>query len=194
MDNSESKELFTQVRVAHRLLAVYYQKIHRLMEEVVSHDELELEFLSWDPMLFDRPALSRVNQLDRYAFDLLPGVDTEYLFLRGQRKLQEPGDWLLVFHLTSSPEDGKSVLRCYIVAPRKPLEFDWYHDIWLRICIGYPEITETPEAECMCDESGLYACAFEVSIEQLTDKDAVPMLVKKIKECRDVAVGSATTE
>ncbi len=151
MDSNGSKELFTQVRVAHRLLAAYYEKIHRLMEEVVSHDEFELEFLSWDPMLFVRPALSRVNQLDRYAFDLLPGVDAEYLFIKGQRKLQEPGDWLLAFHfvsdtglrdeldggkdgenpldLTSSPEDGKSVLRCYIVAPRKPLEFDWYHDI-----------------------------------------------------------------
>jgi hypothetical protein len=207
MDSNESKKLFNQVRIAHRLLAAYYQRLQHLMKEVSNHDEFGLEFYNWSPTRFCRPGRRSANQLNRWAWDLLPGVQTQYLFLHGEKRVQKPGDWLLAFHVISDtgvehaesaenpleiampPEDGDSLLRCYIVAPRKPLTVDWLHSIWDSI--DFPECTDKPVAQCMDDEKQIYACSFEVPIEELTAEGSAQRLVTKVKEYRDTAIHSS---
>ena len=208
MDKAVNTELFTQVRVAHRLLAAYYQRVHHLLEEVSNHEAFGLEFYSWGPAWFNRPALRTTNTLNKWSWDLLPGVMTDYLFLNGDEKSQKPGDWLLWFHvvsdtairdtdisenpleITTAPENSHSVLRCYITAPRVSLSFDWYHEIWN--VTDYPECTVEPESQCIDDENEIYAAGFEVPMELLTADDSVQMLVEKIEKFRKAAIsGSA---
>ncbi len=204
MDHNESKELFAQVRVAHRLLAAYYQKIQHLIKEVSGHDELGLEFYYWTPTVFDLPVRRNANQLEKSVWDLLPGIQTGYLFLHGDKNIQNTGDWLLAIYVVSddgvedwesaknplemeiAAEDGNSVLRCYILAPRKPLTVNWLHDIWN--VIEYPELAEAPMAECMDEENEIYGCGFEVPMDQLTAEGAGEMLVERIKLFRDAVI------
>ncbi len=206
MDHNESKKLFAQVRVAHRLLAAYYQKIQHLIEEVRSHDELGLEFYTWTPVLFDSPVRRTSNQLERCAWDLLPGINTEYVFLHGDGNFQKIGDWLLAFYVISDtgvedwesaknpleivipPEDGDSILGCYVFAPRKSLTVNWHHDIWCVIDLPEPTEDEEPMVQCVHEENEIYGCGFEIPMDQLTAEGAGEMLVERIKLFRDAVI------
>tara|TARA_R110001592_G_scaffold319321_1_gene596859 strand:- start:7555 stop:8199 length:645 start_codon:yes stop_codon:yes gene_type:complete len=214
MDITAKKALFSQVRVAHRLLAAYYNRVHQLIRDVTGDERLGLEFFVWEPTKFDRPCRRTSNILDRWSWDLLPGVIAEYLFLQGStEKPQQPGEWLLVLHVISdtvvfdeeleeeldatelsvSADDAHSVLRCYLVAPHQELDLYWADDIWAYLD-DYPKCTESPERQCMDDDQQIYASAFEIHFEKLTDKNSADELVKKIIDYRDIVLPLATSD
>ncbi len=207
MEVAANKALFNQVRTAHRLLASYYNRIHQLISDVTGDERLGLEFFVWDPTAFSRPCRRTSNILDRWSWDLLPGGLTQYLFLQGSaEKPQLPGEWMLIMHVISdtgvldqkmegyvdatelsvSTDDAHSVLRCSLVAPHRKLDLYWVDDIWDTI--GYPNCTETPKIECMDEAQQIYACAFEIPLEELTDKNSADKLVQKIIAYRDVVL------
>ncbi|THB72641.1 MAG: hypothetical protein D6B28_05155 [Gammaproteobacteria bacterium] len=207
MDNIANHNLFKQVRIAHRLLASYYSRVHQLIKDVSSDERLGLEFFIWGPTKFNRPCQRGTNVLERWSWDLLPGGFTQYLFLNGsEKKPQQPGEWMLAICVISDTavfdeemkenldadefdvlaEDAHSVLRCYLVAPHKELNLYWADEIWDGI--DWPKCTESPEIQCMHDERQVYASAFEMPLEELTAKDCVETLVQKIIEYRDVVL------
>ncbi len=207
MDNIANQTLFQQVRVAHRLLASYYNRVHQLIKDVSSDERLDLKFFVWGPTKFNRPCQRSTNVLDRWSWDLLPGGMTQYLFLHGsENKPQRPKEWMLAMHvicdtalfdtemkedvdaieLTTSAEESHSVLRCYLVAPHKELDLYWADEIWDGI--PWPECTESPKSQCMHKERQVYASAFEVPLEKLTTKDSIEPLVQKIIAYRDVVL------
>lgn len=201
MDIAARKNLFKQVRVAHRLLESYYKRIHQLIGDVTSDERLGLEFLAWEPTAFGRPCRSSTNILDRSEWSLLPGVMTHYLYIHGSKeKPQRLNDWMLDIHIVSdtavdgmeedtimpSAEDANSMLYCYLIAPHKELNVDWYNGIWEAI--EYTECTETPEPQCMEDDLQVYAAAFQIPLEELTEEGSVEVLVQKIIAYRDAVL------
>lgn len=208
MNDIESKALFSQVRVAHRLLAAYYQRIQGVIKKV-AEDSLELRFYYWRPTRFSRPLRRSGNQLRKWSWDLLPGVQTEYVFVHGEKKKQQLGDWILRVHVVTdtgveseesaknplevkvSPEDGHSVCRFYVVAPRTHLTGDWYGNVWRSL--GSVDLaSETPY--CLNRDKQIYACAFQVPMEELTAEGSAEDLIRKIKVCRDAVLGDVLTE
>jgi hypothetical protein len=209
MEVAANKALFNHVRTAHRLLASYYNRIHQLISDVSSDERLGLEFFVWEPTAFSRPCRRTSNILERWSWDLLPGVATQYIFLQGTaEKPQRPGEWLLVMYIVSdtgvidekmegdvdatelsiSADDAHSVLRCYLVAPHRELDQYWVDDIWDTI--DYPKCTAVPKIQCMDNEQQIHASAFEMPLEELTDKNSADELVQKIIAYRDVVLPS----
>ncbi|PWQ98196.1 hypothetical protein [Leucothrix pacifica] len=204
MDIAAKKALLSQVRVGHRLLASYYQRIHLLLSDM-SHDErLELEYFSWEPKVYHRPAPRLSNVLDCWAWDLLPGVATSYFFLHGsEKKAQRPGDWLLVIDVVTdtavedeesesaldfavSAEEAQSVVRCHLVAPHKKSKVDWFHSVWGEV--DWPECTDTPVLKSIDDNKQFYGVGFEIPMEELMGEDSVEILVDKIITFRDAVL------
>ena len=211
MDMSDSKELLSQVRTAHRLLASYYNRVHQLIRDVSSHGDLGLAYLSWGPTAFSRTPQRSTKILDRWPWDLLPGVATEYVFVKSASSTSiSLGDWLLVLHVVNDDgvfgegktsealdlktpvQDAHSVLRCYLIASHKNREANWYHDNWSKI--EWPEFTETPQRQSMEEVGEIYASAFEIPLEELTGTDNAEILVQKIIAYRDVILPSDDTK
>lgn len=207
MDNQASKNLFKQVRIAYRLSASYYKRIHQLIRDVTSDEQLGLEYFIWGPAEFLYINGRNAKVLDYHSWNLLPGGITKYLFIHGSKDIpQIPGEWMLVMYFISdtavfdevmeedldldaseiktSVDEAKSVLRCYLVAPHQELDLYWADGIWNPL--DYPECTQAPESQCMDEELNIYASAFEIPLEQLTDKHSADALVKKIIAYRDV--------
>jgi hypothetical protein len=207
MDNQASKDLFKQVRIAYRLSASYYKRIHQLIRDVTSDEQLGLEYFIWGPAEFSYINGRNAKVLDYYSWNLLPGGITHYLFINGSKDIpQIPGEWMLAMYFISdtavfdevmqdnldldaseiktSVDEAKSVLRCYLVAPQQELDLYWADGIWNPL--DYPECTQAPERQCMDEELNIYASGFEIPLEQLTDKHSADELVKKIIAYRDV--------
>lgn len=53
--------------------------------------------------------------------------------------------------------------------------------------VGYTDLS-SEAATCLDSKKQIYACAFEVPMEELTVSVSEEMLVEKIKDCRDVVL------
>lgn len=206
--STENKDLFTQIRTAHRLVVAYYKRLHQVLSSVGK--AFGMEFFVWEPTEYSRPCRRTTNILASWAWDMAPGVVTEYVFRKaGSDKEQKLGDWLLVLHVISdtavtnsaligdidplelspSTEDARSVLRCYLVAPRKNLNEYWYDDLWLRVRSRI-KCTANPEAQQLDLENDVYGAGFEIDLAELClenlSLDQPPAsLIKKIEDYRD---------
>ena len=214
MNENSSKELFAQVRIAHRLLAAYYESTHSFIDKISSHKSLDLHFYYWKPSRFARPKNKSKSPLKKFSWDFLPGVLTEYVFLHGVKKDKKLGDWILRINVVSDssietgpvknpleitipPEEGRSLLRFYIVAPRKHVDGNWY----ARFNAHLKKTDVIPEsrleeicvnAKCVDKEDNIYACIFCVSMEEITDEGSAEKLVEKIMDARDSVLGEET--
>jgi hypothetical protein len=102
MDNQASKDLFKQVRIAYRLSASYYKRIHQLIRDVTSDEQLGLEYFIWGPAEFSYINGRNAKVLDYYSWNLLPGGITHYLFINGSKDIpQIPGEWMLAMYFIS---------------------------------------------------------------------------------------------
>jgi hypothetical protein len=205
MEELTKKELFTQVRVAHRMLAAYYQRIFQLLTDVTGDERLGLNFYVWLPAETDRPCKLTTNVFDRSAWDLLPGLNTSYLFhTADDSNKQNPGEWLLDlcvigdtgifsndtldFHadalgINTSPENSTSVLRCFLYAPHERTSLNWYKGIWDNI--AYQDCVDAPECKQLDEKNAIYGNGFEIPLEELTGEGAAELLVNKIISFRD---------
>jgi hypothetical protein len=185
MSDNSSKDLFSQVREAHRLLAAYYERINHLIEDITIYG-LGLEFYFWEPSRFSRPLKRKKNQLKKWSWDLLPGVLTKYVFVYGELGNKQLGDWILRINVVSdtvveqsesvqnpleikvAPKDGRSVLRFYIIGPRKHVDGNWFG----RAQEALGKLECDSKVRCIDnEEDNIYACAFEVPMEQLTTEE-----------------------
>ena len=211
MNEKSSEAIFTQVRIAHRLLAAYYQRLHHLIDEI--HEDLGLSFWFWKPSRFARPTKKGNSPLKKHSWDLLMGVLTEYVFIHGKKGHNQLGDWVLRINVVSDtvieqeasvknplevntpPEDGSSVLRFYIVAPRKDAKGNWYGRVQKRLRVKFKSDYEN--VKCMDEneeDSNVHAYAFEVPMEQLTAEGSADKLITKIKAASEAVLGDALRE
>jgi len=204
MDITDSKELFLQVRTAHRLVVSYYKRVHQLICDVTNDESLDLDFHTWGPLDFSRPCQRLTNVFDSWEWDFVPGISTGYMFkkLENNKTLQR-GDWLLVFHVISdtgisdfgninntdpidlevSAESARSVLRCYLVALHEPLELEIEDQLWAGL---YDiDCVDEPVKAHLHDSWEVYGCCFEVNFENLTEVDAAKKLIEKIVKYRN---------
>tara|TARA_R110000764_G_scaffold190872_1_gene276142 strand:+ start:13431 stop:14069 length:639 start_codon:yes stop_codon:yes gene_type:complete len=202
MDNIESKELFNQVRSAHRLLAAYYQRIFQLLTDVTGDERLGLNYYLWEPSGFLRPCQKQTNVFNRSAWDLLPGMNTNYLFHNAKdNNKQQSGEWMLdmcviadtgthdnqnldpledALALKILPENANSVLRCYFFTAHKETDLNWYDGLWNAY--PYEECSDEKTPKCIDEEQQLYTSSFEVSLDELTGENAKELLVEKIMQ------------
>ena len=204
MNEKSSEALFTQVRIAHRLLAAYYQRIQHLIDEITTHENLDLSFWFWKPSRFARPTNKGNNPLKKHSWDLLMGVLTEYVFIHGEKGNNQLGDWILRVNVVSDtsiekegtvqnpleintpPEEGSSVLRFYIVGPREDATGNWYGRV--QAVLGEKFKDDYDNVKCMDGKDNIHAYAFEVPMEQLTAEGSAEELVTKIKTASDAVL------
>lgn len=91
--------------------------------------------------------------------------------------------------LDTSVDQSKTLIRCYLFAPREVSEVDWYHGVWQKC--SYPTLNKTLLIEAVDkDERGLvYGCGFEIDLAELVAGDGVKILSDKIMEYRDALLG-----
>lgn len=207
--STENKDLFKQIRTAHRLVVAYYKRLHQMLSNVA--EKLDLKYIVWGPSEYELPSRRTGKILESWAWDMAPGIVTEYIFRKGDSdKEQKLGDWLLVLHaisdtavtnqaligdvdpleLSPSAEDAQSMLRCYLVAPRKNLNEYWYDDLWVRVRKKI-ECTDSPEVQTLDVDNEVYGAGFEIDLAELClenlSLDQPPAsLIKKIEDYRDV--------
>lgn len=217
MSYNSNEDLFSQVRVAHRLLAAYYQRINHLIDEITNptHSDLGLGFYFWEPSRFSRPLKRHKNQLTQCSWDLLPGVLTEYVFVYGELGNNQLGDWILRVDVVSDtvveqsvsvqnpleintpPDKGSSVLRFYIVGPRKDASGNWYG----KVKNNLSKFNDADNSEyayehvkCVDDDENIYAYVFQVPMELLpTEEGSASKLVKRIKDASEIVLGDTET-
>jgi len=207
--NAGNKDLFTQIRIAHRLVVAYYKRLHQMLSGL--GQTLGLDFFVWGPTEYGRPCNRLKNILEYWAWDMAPGVVTEYVFRKVTNHSEQGlGDWMLVLHVISddavtsnairgdldpidlspSAEDAKSLLRCFLVVPHKNLNQFWYDDIWIRVRSKIL-CTDNPETQQLDAENGIYGAGFEIQLselcfENLSLDDVPASLIKKIAVYRDL--------
>ena len=207
--STENKDLFKQIRTAHRLVVAYYKRLHQVLSSVGK--ELKLDFFVWEPSEYGRPSRRTGKVLESWAWDMAPGIVTEYVFRKASSdKEQKLGDWLLVLHVISdtavtnqaligdidplelspSVDVSESVLRCYLVAPRNNLNEYWYESLWVRVRKKI-KCTDSLEVQTLDVENEVYGAGFQIDLAELClenlSLDQPPAsLINKIEEYRDV--------
>jgi hypothetical protein len=94
----EASALIAQQKVAHKLLAGFYQNILASFDKLV--DKCGYTFSGWWPTLTHRPCMARTNPSSKWIWDFLPlyASTFEYKMLKEPAKAQ-PGNCVLVFRL-----------------------------------------------------------------------------------------------
>lgn len=207
MDDIKTQDLFLQIRTAHRMVVAYYKRLLPIIYQVAT--ELDTQFYIWEPSNFARPAGLSTNIFDRWEWDLVPGLCTNYLFYKSEDShKQKIGDWLLDFHvitdtgvietskkrnpdplsLEKNVEDSNSVLRIYIYVPKKDNTLNWYSGIWKNS--DCPKLSESPNKIVVDEENEILANGFEIQLSELVEKGSTELLVERIKKYRDVLLTS----
>ncbi|MCL1047517.1 hypothetical protein L2737_19635 [Shewanella electrodiphila] len=208
MANMETDELFTQVRTAHRLLAAFYQRLLPSIEQIAKG--LDVDFYTWSPKEFGRPAQLSTNPFDRWGWDMLPALSTYYVFkhVEDNNKVRV-GEYLVEFlvetdtvvksdlangaepdalNLPQNVGDAKSTLKISVYAPCENSESNWHHNVWNE-CENHPAC-ETPEPIKDPDTAVVY-CGFEVPLADLMKDGAVDVLIARAQEFIDITVEQA---
>ncbi|REL26388.1 hypothetical protein DXX93_07215 [Thalassotalea euphylliae] len=208
---SDSTDLFLQVRTAHRLLASYYQRVHQLISEVIENDDLNLAPLMWNSAKFTIPGNRSTNMLERWAWDMLPGVASNFFFYHGDEKgKQALGDWMLAIqHISDTgvfdenidgteEPDGKdieksvteseTVLRFYIHAPHQKMAYHWIDTIWNDT--DYAQVDSEQPVQCLDinDRDKIYVSAFEMKVSELMGQGSAKKLIERIIEHRNAVL------
>lgn len=103
---AEAEKIVSQVQVAHRLLAGYYQRILGRLDAIGA--QLGMDYLSWDPLVTDRPCRSSTQPGKKWVWDLLPLYAFSYTFRRATHKTTRRGDFVVDFSVYTDGAFEKS--------------------------------------------------------------------------------------
>ncbi|WP_445778112.1 hypothetical protein [Shewanella sp.] len=208
MPNSETDDLFIQVRSASRLLAAYYQRLLPTLAQIAKG--LNVDFYTWSPKEFTRPAQLTTSPFERWGWDMLPALSTYYVFkhVEDNNKVRV-GEYLVEFlvnsdsavmsnsnngsepnalSLSTSVDEAKSTLKISIYAPYKDSEKNWHYGMW-NTCPNFPA-TQDPNPMQNVDSEAYYS-SFEVPLADVMEDGAVDVLVSRAQEFIDVTVARA---
>ncbi|ELH0894517.1 hypothetical protein Q9887_001394 [Vibrio fluvialis] len=206
-------ELLLQVRTAHRLLAAYYQRLLPTISDIAS--QLELTFCNWGNADFDLPAAARYDITDYWQWDLLPGLNTSYLYGQFDSKDKvKVGEFLVelmvvsdtaidshfeghdsepdALELVMSAEEAESILRITVCAPYQSFDGRWYNSVWSGT--AYPEFMKTPKPEKDTNGEPCFLAGFECPLSHLMSDDGVQNIILRTKQFIDKTVAAARKE
>ncbi|GLO63294.1 hypothetical protein MACH09_38020 [Vibrio sp. MACH09] len=208
-DATNTDELFTQIRTAHRFLAAYYQRLLPTIEQIAT--QLELDFYFWLPQKFDRPSQLTTNPFNKWQWDMLPALSTYYTFKKVEdiNKLRL-GEYLITFWVISDtgvnnnemndvqidalslkerPEDSESIIKIGIFTPNEEQDTNWYRNIWSQCPHPqYVEINEEPIVTKDADGYPIVSGGFQVPITKLMTDDGIKQIINKTQTLRDQAL------
>lgn len=212
MEQVSANELFTQLRTAHRLLAAYYQRLLATMEDIAN--KTNVNFYTWYPSEFARPPQLTTNIHSRWAWDLLPGMTTCYLYSNHTNSdFASVGEHLLAFHVVSdsgiltentgprttepdalnlsrSVEASCSVLRVRIVTPVKDTALNWHYQIWHSCKESALSDAQHPVV-VKKEDRYLLVAGFEIPLAELLEEGAADKLAQTISTQKDTLIAKA---
>lgn len=206
-------DLLLQVRTAHRLLAAYYQRMVPTIKEMAN--KLELSFCYWGNLDFGLTPGTNRNITDYWQWDLLPGMNSRYLYSQFQQTNKvRIGDYLVEFMVVSDTgvdshgnghksepdalnlplavDKAQSLLRVVVCAPYKTFEDSWYNNIWAGI--AYPEYSSNPVPAKDKNDEPCFLSGYECSLAELMSDNGAEQLVERIKQQIDSTVAAAKAE
>ncbi|MFV7784201.1 hypothetical protein ACNPKB_04260 [Shewanella marisflavi] len=206
-------DLLLQVRTAHRLLAAYYQRMVPTIKEMAN--KLELDFSYWGNADFGLTPRTNHNITEYWQWDLLPGINTNYLYSHFQAANKvRIGDYLVEFIVVSdtgvdshgnghknepdalnlplSVDKAQSLLRVVICAPYQTFEDSWYNNIWAGT--AYPDFSRNPSPAKDKNGETCILTGYECPLAELMSDDGAEQLVELIKRQIDRTVAAAQAE
>lgn len=204
--STEEKPLaaaLTDVRHAYRLLADYQKRCLDLLTLVGQHFP-ETEFYNWTPSDLNPVPIARVDPRSYWGWSFLPLYKASFLLIQsnGGRSHPEVGDWLMELRITSDtgwdmPDDriepdasnfisveaadSKLSIMVFKCVSRPLSGHNWFHNIWANTF--WPEdIAQPDDNGLICMEEGVLSAAqLDVSLAELTSKDAVKLFCGRAK-------------
>ncbi|AZF40504.1 hypothetical protein C4J87_0313 [Pseudomonas sp. R1-43-08] len=80
MSRDQAVSLVNQVQRSHRLLAGFYKRILPALDDLAS--SFGASFWYWGPISFDRPCKSSTKPSSKWAWDFLPLIATQFVYIR----------------------------------------------------------------------------------------------------------------
>lgn len=193
----------TDVRHAYRILADYQKRCLDLLTLVGQYFP-ETEFYNWKPSALAPVTIARTDPRNFWGWNFLPLYQASFLLIQsdGRRSHPEVGDWLMELRITSdtgwdmpdariepdasnfiSVDAADSILSIMVfkcVAP-PPSGHNWFHSVWGNA--SWPEdIAQPADNGLICMEEGVLSAAqLDVSLAELTSKDAVELFCDRAK-------------
>ena len=94
----EARTLVDQQKIAHKLLAGFYQNILASFDRLTKH--LGYTFIRWWPTLTSRPCHTGTNPSSKWIWDFLPLYASTFVYnMQGEPTRAQPGNCVLVFRL-----------------------------------------------------------------------------------------------
>lgn len=90
--------LVAQAQIAHRLVVGFYQRLLPTINQVAK--ELEFTLWEWDPSVTDRPCKKKLDPADHWAWDMVPMLASNFLYLRTNGATTEVGDAVLNMYVS----------------------------------------------------------------------------------------------
>ncbi len=193
----------TDVRHAYRLLADYQKRCLDLLTLVGQHFP-ETEFYNWKPSALAPVPIARTDPRNFWGWNFLPLYQASFLLVQsnGGRSHPEIGDWLLELRITSDtgwdmqdariePDssnfisveaaDSKLSIMVFKCVSAPPAGQNWFHSVWGNT--SWPEdIAQPDDSGLICMEEGVLSAAqLDVSLAELTSKDAVKIFCDQAK-------------
>ncbi|MDB1124679.1 hypothetical protein [Vibrio algarum] len=206
-------KLLLQVRTAHRLLAAYYQRLLPTISDMAS--QLDLSFYYWGNADFNLPTAARYDITACWQWDLLPGLNTSFIYgwFKNKDKVQV-GEYLVEFMVVSdtaidtkfqghksepdalnlSPRvgDAESIIRITVCAPWKAFNENWYNAVWRGS--AYPEFSDQPKAEKDTNDGYCFLTGFECPLSEVMSDEGVERVISRTKLYIESSVAAAKKE
>ncbi|NRB65245.1 MAG: hypothetical protein HRU40_19885 [Saprospiraceae bacterium] len=201
---SNTDNLFQDIRMAHRLLVAYYQRLLPTIQDIADH--LGLNFYIWTPSEFSRPGNLTSNPFSKWQWDLLPANCTRYVFhnAKDNNKVQV-GEFMVEFHvitdsgilkendpnshraqpdalnLHTEVSSAESLVKIHLYMPYHNQDKNWHNDIF-NICED-PKLTSEPNSQRI-EEDGIdcYISGFEIPLSDLLNENAVKVITARIEQ------------
>jgi hypothetical protein len=203
IDEKTFAAALVDVRHAYRLLADYQKRCLDMLT-LIGQQFPETEFYNWKPSSLAPPPIARTDPRDFWSWNFLPLYQASVLFVPSSGGKSHPGvgDWLLEVRITSDTgwdmpdtriepdasnfvsveaSDSKLSVMVFKCVTRPPSEQNWFHSVWANT--SWPEdIGEPDDTGVIYTEEGvLVAAQLDVSLSQMTSKDAVKAFCDRAK-------------
>ncbi|MDR7221298.1 hypothetical protein [Aminobacter aminovorans] len=209
-NNQTLASALVDVRKAYRLLWSYQRRVYDILQ-LITDEFGDMSFYYWQTMHAGRPCNSGTNPLNRWTWDMLPMMQTSYLFLPNtvDRNETRPGQWMLEVYLSSDDgfsrtagsgepdpmhfEDAAnsaSSITMYAWLCCEPSNLNWFTGVWS----GVPK-AQRPEDSQVCASQNppfkIFAKRFDLA--DFPDKTSVTMAVMQFRTQASEALGTTIT-
>ncbi|MCS4089429.1 hypothetical protein [Rhizobium sp. BK176] len=203
IDEQTFSAALVDVRHAYRLLADYQKRCLDMLT-LIGQQFPETEFYNWKPSTLAPTPIARTDPRDFWGWNFLPLYQASFLLVPSSGGRSHPGigDWLVELRITSDtgwdmpdrriePDaskfvsveaaDSKLSIMVFKCVSQLPTEQNWFHSVWANT--SWPEDISVPDDDGLIymEQGVLAAAQLDVSIAQMTSKDAVKAFCERAK-------------